>query len=162
MNVPIRIELFLRKTYVMRLCLRNKKTVLDWYRQLAQYYLNLGIPVDGVLGLLKKHPVSIAWVSRYANMHKPEMVARNILIHRHDPVEYDPLAKPRIRVTKKKISEFRSDLEREMRRIWHPGDVSLEYYIKEYCYQPEDEEIADYIRRGTEASVWADNIYNYL
>ena len=126
MKLPLKIELYLRRTY-----LRSNKEVLEWYRQLAQWFLNQGIPADGVLGLLKKHPISIAWVERYYRMHKPEMVAQNILRHRHDKVEYDPLAKPRIRVTKKKISAFRQNLEIELRRIWGDNKESLDAAIKE-------------------------------
>ena len=140
----------------------KEKVVLDWYRQLAKCLLDTGIPEKGVIELMKKHPISIAWVERYYRMHKPEMIAQNILRHRHDKVEYDSLAKPRIRVTKKKISDFRQNLEIELRRIWGDHKESLDAAIKEYCYLPQDEEIAGYIKHGVKACDWAKDIFYYL
>lgn len=163
MGIPAKIESYIQSTYKPLLDPKNKKDVdvLDWYRQLAYCFLQTGIPENGVIELLRKHPISITWVRRYV-YQKPEIVAHNILIHRHDSVEYDPLTKPRIRVTKKKISEFRTDLEKEMRRLWNHNDESLENHIKEYCYQPTDNEIYYFIKRGVKAEDWAKNIYNCL
>jgi hypothetical protein len=163
MEIPAKIESYIQATYKPLLDPKNKKDddVLDWYRQLAYCFLQTGIPENGVIELQKKHPISLTWVRRYV-YHKPEIVAQNILKYRHDSVEYDSLAKPRIRVTKKKISEFRLNLEKELRGIWGDNKESLEEAIKEYCYQPQDEEIAGFIRRGMKASDWANIIYDYL
>ena len=89
------IESYILHTYKGQLDPSNKKDadVLEWYRQLAKCLLNTGIPENGVIELLKKHPISLTWVRRYVTIHKPEIVAQNILKYRHNPVEYDSLAK---------------------------------------------------------------------
>ena len=132
MEIPAKIESYIQSTYKPLLDPKNKKDVdvLDWYRQLAYCFLQTGIPENSVIELLRKHPISITWVRRYV-YQKPEIVAQNILKYRHDPVECDSLAKPRIRVTKKKISEFRLNLEKELRIIWGSNKESLEEAIKE-------------------------------
>ena len=166
MEVPAQIESYILSTYQKPNVShwKNGRDLLDWYRRWAKYYLEKGIPVDGVIGLMKKHPIPIEMVRAYgfSSGLTPEGNAQHILNLRHNPVEYDSLAKPRVRVTKKKISEFRQNLEEELRKIWGDNKESLEEAIKEYCYQPRDEEIADFIRRGMKASNWAKNIYDFL
>lgn len=166
MEVPAQIESYILSTYQKPNVShwKNGRDLLDWYRRWAKYCLEKGIPVDGVIGLMKKHPIPIEMVRAYgfSSGLTPEGNAQHILNLRHNPVEYDSLAKPRVRVTKKKISEFRQNLEEELRKIWGDNKESLEEAIKEYCYQPRDEEIANYIRRGMKASNWAKNIYDYL
>ena len=87
----------------------------------------------------------------------PEGVAKNILNHRHDHKEYDPLAKPRIRVTKKKTEGFRKRLEDELRRIWSDPN-GLEEIVREECYESTDEDIASMITHGVKAEVWAKDL----
>ena len=165
MELPDIIESYILITLKGRLDLKDEKEkdVLDWYRQLAKCLLETGIPEKGVIELMKKHPISLTWVRRYVNMHKPEMVAQNILKYRHNPVEYDPLAKPRARVTQKKISEFRQNLEEELRRLWAQyGWKDVEDYVKEFCIDESDTNIAHMIERGCDPKIWAKNIQDYL
>ncbi len=60
---------------------------LWWYSRMAQYYRQLGIPEDNILEIMKEHRISPGWVKRYGKIHSPEMVAQNILKHRHDKKE---------------------------------------------------------------------------
>ena len=165
MELPDIVESYILITLKGRLDLKDEKEkdVLDWYRRLAKCLLDTGIPEKGVIELMKKHPISLTWVRRYVNMHKPEMVAQNILKHRHDPIEYDSLAKSRIRVTKKKISDFRLNLEEELRRLWRQyGWKDVEVYVKEFCIDESDANIAQMIKRGCDPKIWAKNIQDYL
>jgi hypothetical protein len=156
MELPGIIESYLLETYGHNL--------LDWYRRWAKCFLDAGIPDNDVVEIMKKNPVPLGIVRRYgfSTGLVPETVAHNIINHLHDPVEYDSLSRPRIRVTKKMIANFRVDLEKEMRRIWSPNDYSLEDNIKEFCYQSTDEEIVSFIQRDVSAESWARNIYDYL
>ena len=135
----------------------------EWYQRFASYLLAAGIPEKGVAGLIKAHPISLGMVKRYGRTSGlvPETVAQNILKHRHDVVIYDDLAKPKVRVTSKKIQDFRVALEKELRRIWR-DPASLEGYIQEFCYDESDKEIAEMIARGTKPESWARNIRDYL
>lgn len=166
MDFPQTIESYILETYRKPNVShwKNGFDLLDWYRRWAKAFLNTGIPEDGVISIMKKHPVPFEMVRRYgfSSGLVPETVAQNILNHRHYPVEYDSLAKPRIRVTKKKVSEFRQQLEKELRHIWRNSEESLEETIKEFCNQPQDEEIASFLERGVNAENWAQNICDYL
>ena len=130
-----------------------------WYHRLAWHFIKAGIPEYGVSDLLKNHIVPVTMVKQYGRTSglTPEGVAKNILNHRHDHKEYDLLAKPRIRVTKKKIEDFRKRLEEELRKIWTEPN-SLEEIVREECYEPADEEIAKKISHGIKAEVWARNL----
>ena len=130
-----------------------------WYHRFAWHFIKAGIPEYGVSDLLKNHIVPVAMVKQYGRTTGliPERVAKNILNHRHDLKEYDPLAKPKIRVTTKKITDYRKRLEDELRRIWTDTN-SLEEIIREECYESTDEEIAKKIKHGTKAEVWASNL----
>lgn len=130
-----------------------------WYERFIWYFLKAGIPEDGVAGIIRKHkiPTQLVKKSGATSGLRPETVAQNVLNHRHDPVEYDSLAKPRIRVTKKKISDFRKSLEEELRRIWSDSK-SLEETIREECYDASDEDISRMIQHGTRPELWAQNL----
>lgn len=130
-----------------------------WYNRFIWYFLKAGIPKDGVAGIIKAHKIPVSMVKRYGASSGliPEQVAKNVLAHRHDPVEYDSLARPRIRVTKKKIADFRKKLEEELRRIWSDQN-SLEETIREECYDSTDEYIAHFILGGTKPEIWAQNL----
>ena len=134
-----------------------------WYRRFVKCFLEAGIPEEGVAGIIRAHPISLGMVKRYGRTSGliPEIVAQNILNHRHDVVIYDDLAKPKVRVTSKKIQDFRVALEKELRRIWR-DPASLEGYIQEFCYDESDKEIAEMIARGTKPESWARNIRDYL
>ena len=131
----------------------------SWYERFIWYYLKAGIPEDGVAGLIRKHRIPVELVKRYGRTSGliPETVAQNILNHRHAPQEYDSLAKPRIRVTRKMIAGFRRKLEEELRRIWtHPP--SLEETVREECNESKDEDIARMLSRGVTAEGWANTL----
>lgn len=127
-----------------------------WYQRFTWHFINSGIPEEGVIGLLKKHKIPVSLVYRYGKTTGliPESVAQNILTHRHDTHEFDSLAKPKERVTKKKIFDYRKRLEDELRRIWIDKD-SLEETIKEECHEITDEEISRMILHGSSAENWA-------
>lgn len=130
-----------------------------WYERFIWYFLKVGIPEDGVAGIIRKHKIPIELVKKSGATSglRPETVAQNILNHRHDPVEYDSLAKPKIRVTKKKIADFRKRLAEELRRIWS-DPKSLEETIQEECYDASDEDISRMILHSTRPEVWAQNL----
>ena len=58
-----------------------------WYELFIWYFLKIGIPEEGVAGIIRKHPVPVAMVKRYGKTTGlvPEIVAQNILDRRHDP-----------------------------------------------------------------------------
>ena len=132
-----------------------------WYQRFTWYFINSGIPEEGVIGLLKNHKIPVAMVKRYGRSTGliPETVAQNILTQRHDTHEFDSLAKQKVKVTKKKILDYRKRLEDEFRRIWIDQD-SLEEIIKEECHEITDEEISRMILHGTSAENWAKNHIN--
>lgn len=134
-----------------------------WYRRFVKCFLEAGIPEEGVAGIIRAHPISLGMVKRYGRTSGliPEIVAQNILNHRHDVVIYDDLAKPKVRVTSKKIRDFSIALEKELRRIWR-DPASLEGYIQDYCYDEPDTKIAKMIAGGTKPEIWAENIRDYL
>ena len=129
-----------------------------WYNKFALHFINTGIPEIGVIGLLKRHKISVAMVKRYGKTGGliPENVAQIVLKHRHDIEEYDSLAKPRIRITKKKIADYRKRLEEELRRIWI--GQGLEDIIRKECLERPDEEIAEFISMGLKPEIWARNL----
>ena len=130
-----------------------------WYERFIGYFLKAGIPEEGVAGIIRKHKIPVLWVKKACNIsgYSPEGIAQNVLNHRHDSIEYDPLAKPRIRITKKKIADFRKRLEEELRRIWS-DPKSLEETIREECYDVSDEDISRMLQHGTRPEVWAQNL----
>ena len=156
-----RIKQYLKQTYT----LTDTDKYLSWYLRLSQYYLDAGVPEEGVLGLLKEHPIPLEMVKRngFSSGLVPENVAKNILTQREPPKTYDVLADPIIRATKKRIEEFRKALEEELRRLWgKSGWDGIEDYVKEYCIEPTDSEIAEKVERGIVPKIWAENIQDFL
>ena len=140
-------------------------SLMWWYRRVAKYYLQQGIPEDNVLAIMKEHRSIICpvWVKRYQNTHSPEGIAENILKFRHNPKKcFDPLAKPRVRVTAKQIAVFRQELEDEIRKLWAAERCSgVEEYVKEWCIDETDEEIGGMVRRGVNPKCFARTIFDW-
>ena len=130
-----------------------------WYLRFIQFFIEAGVPEQGVIGILGKHHVPVAMVKQYGRSTGliPEVVAQNIMKHSHDTKEYDPLAKIKIRITKNKILEYRKKLEYELRRVWSDPD-SLEETIREECYDSSDEYISRMISSGVTAETWAQTL----
>ena len=137
---------------------------LDWYIRLSRSFIEAGVPEDGVLELLTRHPVPLGMVKRYgfSSGLVPENVAKNILNKREQPKSYDTLAIPRYRVTKKKIAEFRQTLEAELRRLWsEAGWDNVESFVSEFCTEEPDAEISKMIERGTDPKSYARCLQEY-
>ena len=137
---------------------------LNWYIRLSRSFLEAGVPEEGVLELLNKHPVPLGMVKRYgfSSGLVPENVAKNILTKRESPKSYDTLAIPKHRVTKKRIAEFRETLEAELRRLWSDaGWNNVESYVSDFCTEETDTEIAKMIARGTDPKSYAKCIQEY-
>ena len=60
-----------------------------WYERFIWYFLKAGIPEDGVADIIRKHKIPVQLVKKSTTTSGliPEMVAQNVLKHRHEPVE---------------------------------------------------------------------------
>lgn len=131
-----------------------------WYERFIWHYLKIGIPVDGVIGILRKHRIPVLLVKSAGDTTSftPEGIAQNVLNHRHDLKEYDELAKPKIRITQKTIADFRSNLEDEIKRLFNDPEIREEV-IREECFMQGDDKIAQMITRGVQPAGFALTLY---
>lgn len=118
-----------------------------WYQEVAKHLLAAGLPEANVVDLLKKHPLQVGFIRAHGNGLTPEHLANRLLEKPTAPEVYDEFAKPKVRVTRKMIAEYRGQLEQEYRKFL-PNDVFDEGFIQHECYGVPDEEIACYLRQG--------------
>ena len=122
-----------------------------WYRRFAKYFVDVGIPEKGVVNLIEKHPIPSMLIKKHGRTSGlvPETVAKNVLKYRHSRKEYDSLATPKIRITRKKVANYRIRLEIEIRRLWSEAKrPDLQEVLNEDCINMTDEEIAKLIMEG--------------
>ena len=117
-----------------------------WYQEVAKHLLAAGLPEANVVDLLKKHPVQVGFIRAHGNGLTPERLVKRMLEKPVVPVVYDEHAKPKVRVTKKLIAEYRKQLEQEFRKFL-PNDIFDEEFIQHECYGVPDEQIACYLRQ---------------
>lgn len=116
--------------------------------QIRKYFVDVGIPEEGVIGLIRKHPIPPLLIKKHGRTSGlvPETVAKNVLKYRHLHEEYDALAIPKIRITRKIVTDYRIRLESEIRHLWSEAKMSdLQEVLNEDCYNMTDEKITDLI-----------------
>lgn len=118
-----------------------------WYQEVAKHLVAAGLPEANVIDLLKKRPIQVGFIRAHGNGLTPEHLAKRLLEKPAAPEVYDVYAKPKVRVTRKMIAEYRRQLEQEYRKFL-PNDVFDEGFIQHECYSVPDEEIACYLRQG--------------
>ena len=129
---------------------------MDWYQGVSSHLLAAGLPESNVIDLLKKHPLWIGYLYNHGGWGlRPETLAKRLLEKPATPKEYNEYAKPKIRVTKKKIAEYRKQLEEEFRKAL-PNEIISEEFIQNECYGVSDEIIAQYIKENSQP---ADVVY---
>lgn len=117
-----------------------------WYHDVSKLLLAAGLPEANVIDLLKKHPIQVGLIRAHGNGLTPEHLVKRLLEKPSAPRVYDEYAQPKIRVTKKRIAEYRKQLEEEFRKFL-PNEIFDEEFIRHECYGVSDETIAGYIRQ---------------
>ena len=117
-----------------------------WYQDVSKLLLAAGLPEANVIDLLKKHPIQVGLIRAHGNGLTPEHLVKRLLEKPSSPRVYDEYAQPKIRVTKKRIAEYRKQLEEEFRKFL-PNEYFDEEFIRHECYGVSDETIAGYIRQ---------------
>ena len=165
--LPEHVELF-TETYCLEHYVKSGVDTWWWYRRFAKFFLDSGIPEEGVINLMKKHQVPAALIRRYGRSTGlvPETVAANILKNRHVHKDEYSSTFPKIRITKKRISDYRNELETEIRRLWARAKrTDLEEVLGVDCYGASDEHIVSLIERRWSPETAAKsllNTYEYL
>ena len=116
------------------------------YQAVSKLLLDSGLPESHVIDFLKKHPIQVGLIYAHGNGLTPEHLVKRLLEKPSTPAMLDEYAKPKIRVTKKKIAEYRKQLEGEYRKFL-PNDFFDEEFIQRECYGVSDETIAYYLRQ---------------
>lgn len=124
----------------------SQEYFMYWYQAVSKLLLDSGLPDANVLDFLRKHPIQVGLIYAHGNGLTPEHLVKRLLEKPSVPKVYDEYAKPKIRVTKKRIAEYRKQLEEEFRKFL-PNELFDEEFIQCECYEVSDETIANYIRQ---------------
>ena len=124
----------------------SQEYFMYWYQSVSKLLLDSGLPESRVIDFLKKHPIQVGLIYAHGNGLTPEHLARRLLEKPSSPKEFDEYAKPKIRVTKKRIADYRIQLEEEFRKFL-PNEIFDEEFIQRECYGVSDETIAYYLRQ---------------
>lgn len=124
----------------------SQEYFMYWYQAVSKLLLDSGLPESHVIDFLKKHPIQVGLIYTHGNGLTPEHLIKRLLEKPSTPAMLDEYAKPKIRVTKKKIAEYRKQLEGEYRKFL-PNDYFDEEFIQRECYGVSDETIAYYLRQ---------------
>jgi hypothetical protein len=117
-----------------------------WYQAVSKILLDSGLPESNVIDFLKKHPIQVGLIYAHGNGLTPEHLVKRLLEKPSTTRVFNEYANPKIRVTKKRIADYRKQLEEEYRKFL-PNEIFDEGFIQRECYGVPDEAIASYLRQ---------------